>query len=132
MIQPERVEEIFLDCLFRDDEVEDGKVKDPSTLCEVEGIVSNYGFHKYRLESRSGEIREMLEALPSTFRKSGGGGMTFLNMCLTSDGDLWTDLHQRAEQLLALSVGLGLAGYCFPREMWRSLPGSVPYVWIDL
>jgi hypothetical protein len=35
------------------------------------------------------------------------------------------------EALVALGVGLGMAQFQMPREMWSVLPGGVPYVLLD-
>ena len=131
MISCERVFEMFSDCLFRDDEVVDGKVNDESQLVEAEGIAGRYGFHKDRLNSHRDEVIEMLAQLPDDFRKSKGGGFLFLKMCQDRDGAQW-DGHQNMEQLLCMGIGLDVAGYCAPRAMWAAFPGGMPYVWINI
>ena len=120
VLDPHRVNKIFYDCLYRNDE-------DTSGAVMVEGIVANYGFHPERLESHREEMIALLEQLPDGFRESGGGGSSFLNACIDRDGNQWTGLHQIMEQLMVLGVALGLASYMLPKDMWKALPGGMPY-----
>ena len=117
----ERVNEIFRDCLFRDGEPTEGFIP-------AEGITSNVGFHPGRLASYREEIRAMIRELPDAFMVTGGGGMSFLNLCENRHGEQWTGFHQRVEQLCQLAIGLGMGSYCLPRSYWAVMPGGVPYV----
>ena len=119
-LHPARVEEIFLDCLFRDGE-------DTSTALMVEGIMSTFGFHPGRLESHKEDVRELLSQLPVEFFPETGGGMSFLNACNTRDGELWTGEHRIMEQLFVLGMALKLVVCLLPREVWPALPGEMPY-----
>ncbi len=112
----ERVEEIFLDCLFKDGE-------DTTNHVRAEGIVQTVGFHPERLESYRDEVMMMLHGLPNEFY----GGWSFLNACQDEFGRQWTDLHQRMEQLFQLGIALGAVECQMPRELWSALPGGVPY-----
>lgn len=129
-IDPEAVDAVFKDCLFRDEEVPDGKP--PADAVIVEGVMNTIGFHRERLESHRAEMQGWLAMLPLEFRKNGGGGWSFLNACNQADGEQWTGLHQRMDQLFTLAIGLGLARWQLPREMWSALPGGMPYVQIDI
>ena len=119
----EAVQAVFLDCLFKKEEIVDGKP--PSDAVIVEGVVQKFGLHKQRLESHRSEVAELLAELPDEFSK--GGGWSFLNMCNTKDGVQWGE-HRNMEQLMVLGVWLGLMRFAFPRDMWIVLPGGVPYV----
>ncbi len=119
-INPERVHAIFFDCLFKEGE-------DTSKHVKVEGITANVGFHPERLNGHKAEIEAMLNELADDFKKSGGGGMSFLNACNDKYGNQWTGLHQRMEQLFQLGIGVGKAELLMPREMWGVLPGGMPY-----
>ncbi len=119
-LDPQRVEAIFLDCLFKEGE-------DTSKHIKAEGVIRNVGFHPERLENHKAEIVAMLEELPDEFKESGGGGMSFLNACNDKHGNQWTGLHLRMEQLFQLGVGIGKAKSLMPREMWGALPGGMPY-----
>ena len=124
-IDPNAVEKAFMDCLFRDEEITPGQVPEGAVL--VDGIVGRFGFHPGRLASHTEEVTNWLLALNHTFRKSKGGGWSFLNACEDEDGNQWTGLHQRMEQLFALGLGLDLVTLLIPRELWSALPGGMPY-----
>lgn len=120
MIDSERVNEIFLDSLFKDGE-------DTTNRREVEGILNKFGFHPERLESHRTEIEEMLMQLPDEFKQSIGGGWSFLQACMDRDGNQWTGLHRRMDQLFSLGIALGKVKNQLPRELWEALPGGMPY-----
>lgn len=120
ILDPARVEAIFLDCLFEEGE-------DTSNHVRAEGVQQTAGFHPDRLQSHKAEIEAMLDELPEEFKESGGGGWSFLNACNDKHGNQWTGLHQRMEQLFQLGIGIGKVRATLPREMWSALPGGVPY-----
>jgi len=126
VITTSKVEEIFRDCLWRDD--------DDGERLEIEGIVHTMIFEAHRLESHRDEVKHMLSELPNEFRDSaegGGGGWTFLNACNDRNGHQWGE-HLYMEQLMTMGIGLGLVYYLLPRELWPSLPGSMPYFTVVL
>lgn len=141
MIDAQRVEEIMKDSLYREEELPpniraqeellDLPAVPPTDAIVVKGLVSNYGFHPERLKSHQAEIKAMIEDLPKEFLRETGGGYTFLNLCTEKDGRMWGQ-HRDCENLLCLAMGLKMAGYCAPREMWQILPGGVPYIWFSL
>lgn len=134
LIDPERVIEILRDCLYKDDEIGDDitSVEDlPEGTVVVEGILNPFGFEPTRLESHRDEVTTMLQGLPTEFRTSangGGGGWSFLNACDDRNGFQWTGLHRTMDALFVLGIGLGLAEWLMPRDMWDALPGGMPYV----
>jgi len=119
-LNSERIEQAFLDCLFKDCE-------DTSNYIKAEGIVLNVGFHPERLESHRSEIDEMLGELPDEFQQSGGGGWSSLNACNDKHGNQWTGLHRTMEQLILLGIAIGKVKFQLPRDIWASLPGGMPY-----
>lgn len=119
ILTSEAVEAIFNDCLFKDGE-------DHTNFVEGEGIMVRVGFHPARLESHREEILNLLLCLPEKFRKSKGGGWSFLNACTTQDGRLWGE-HRNVEQLLVLGVATKQARILMPRSMWAIFPGGMPY-----
>lgn len=130
LINSERVTKIFVDCLFKNDEVVDGKPTSEPVV--VDGLTSKFGFHKERLISHKKEVAEMLKGLPDSFHKDGGGGMSFLGMCDDKNGIQWTGFHKVMQELVVLGIGVGLVSYCAPKEMWDILPGGMPYLVVDL
>ncbi len=80
-----------------------------------------------RLEEKFDIVLSILGELSDDFKS----GYSFLAFNLTKYGKPWTDYQNVCEQLLVLAIGLGLAGFCSPREMWSSLPGNAPYIVIN-
>jgi hypothetical protein len=115
----QNVNQLFLYLLFNDGE-------DTTSAVIAHGCVHNIGFHPGRLSEKRADILDMLSQLPIEFQKSGGGGYTFLNACLTANGDQWGD-QQVADQLLVMGIASRYAAILLPRELWSSLPGGVPY-----
>jgi hypothetical protein len=111
MLNGEKVRSVFMDCLFQEGE-------DSTKHVRADGIVNNVGFHPGRLEQHRAEIVEMLDELPDQFKESNGGGWSFLQ---------WTDFHQRMEQLFQLGIGINRVKCLLPRELWKALPGGMPY-----
>lgn len=119
-LSAKRVNEIFLDCLFKGGE-------DTSQYVPASGITFKTGLHPGRLEGHKAEIFALLDELPDDFKESGGGGMSFLNACVDRHGTHWAE-HMTIEQLLLLGLATGKVSYPIAdREMWRALPGGVPY-----
>jgi hypothetical protein len=124
------VESTFLDCLFRDKELIDGTPIKPPVIAE--GILTKAGFHPDRLEQHRDEVTSWLRMLPIEFQSDGGGGWSFLNACDDRNGVQWTGEHRRMDQLFILGIGLGIARWLLPRNMWSALPGGMPYVIVDV
>lgn len=120
----DNVEEIFLDCLFKEKETKDNPVL-------VEGIANKFGFHLGRVENHKDEIYSMLKQLPKSFQKDSGGGMSFLEACTDKDGNLWTGLQPIVEQLVVLGIAIKKVSYCLPKDFWKTLPGGVPYFVVE-
>jgi hypothetical protein len=78
--------------------------------------------------SHKDEIKSMLLELDDNFLESKGGGWSFLNMCTTKDGTLWTSFHRKMEQLCMLAIGTKTGKWVIEdRSIWYALPGGVPY-----
>lgn len=117
----ENVNRIFLECMF-----EQGESTENYILGQ--GVITNVGFHPERLKKNEQNVSEMLAQLPDEFKKSVGGGMSFLNMCNDKDGNQWSDLHATMDQLVTLGISLNKVQFLMPREMWSVLPGGMPYI----
>lgn len=98
----------------------------------IEGITRTFAFSPAAVGDHRAEIRRMLAELPDQYRKSGGGGWSFLNACNDRHGAQWTGLHQRMEELFMLGIASGLVAELLPRDMRDVLPGGMPYYVIDL
>jgi len=114
------VQEVFLDCLFREEET------DRTNYVVGEGVIHRFGFHPERLASHKDDIKTMLDQLPEQFQLDKGGGWSFLNACDRKDGVQWGE-HPNIEQLMALGLASKQATLLMPRELWRAMPGGMPY-----
>lgn len=129
----ENVTRIISDSLFRSEEVpgDPGEKTPPADAVIVEGIMNRWAFHPGRLEGHRQEIADMLSQLPEEFQIHKGGGWTFLNACMTRDGRQWGE-HRSMDELFSLGQGLKLVKCQMPRDMWRMLPGGMPYYSVNL
>lgn len=121
----ENVNDVFLNCLFKEGENSDDHVK-------AEAVMMTVGFHPERLKANEDNISSMLDDLPDAFRKDAGGGWSFLNMCDTKKGELWTGIHAQIDELVALSIASKKMAYLMPdRKMWKHFAGGMPYLVIN-
>ena len=123
-LTPHNVEKIFLNCLF--DKKEDSQENTKNAIF-VEGIISDFGFNPKKIELHKNEIIELLSHLPDKFKQSFGGGWSFPNACETDTGKQWTGLHRNMEQLFALGLAINKVKCLMPKNMWKILPGGMPY-----
>ncbi len=119
-LDPECVSKIFNECLFKDGENTDNHIK-------AEGVKTAIGFHPDRIEKNKEEIKLMLNELPDGFKKSKGGGWSFLQACDDRHGNQWTGMHQTMEQLFQLGIAVRLVKSMFPKGRWAMFPGGMPY-----
>jgi len=122
-LDPSQVEETFTGCLAEDAPDEDSII--------VKGIVFDAKFDRSKLEAKAELIGAMLLELPEQFRASGGGGWSFLQACDDRHGNQWTGLHQTMSMLFLMGEGLGLVTNVLPRDVWKALPGGMPYYRIE-
>lgn len=144
----ENVKKIFLDCLLSDEDMKRMEFPEPEKvtpalarekgLIVVEGVTHTVALNPGPLQRNREDIRSMLDQLRLEFRdrrdvlEGAGGGWSFLNLCDRRDGTQWTDLHLRMEELVILGEAAGYVQCRIPREMWRLLPGGMPYYVVDL
>jgi hypothetical protein len=120
------VQQVLVDCLFKDEEIENGAPLSGIEYVKVSGVMRQFGFHKERLMSHQEDIMSMLLQLEREFLESGGGGMSFLRMCMTKDGVHWAE-HSRCDELICLGLGIGKVQILL-RDLANTLPGGVPYI----
>ncbi len=123
-LNPKTVNKIFHDSLF-------GEGEDTSHYVEAHGVMLRVGFHPERLESHRAAIKEMLAELPTEFQQLGGGGWSFLNACNDKHGNQWTGEHRTIELLVLLGIAIGKVKFQLPRDVWKVLPGGMPYFVIE-
>jgi hypothetical protein len=119
-LNPEKVHQTFLDCLYDDSEERNDAVY-------ASGITLKCGFHPERLAKNTPAIVGMLMQLPDDFMQTKGGGMSFINACVDKNGNQWTGMHRIMEELFIMGIATGKVSECMPREMWGLLPGGMPY-----
>lgn len=120
----------LVSCLFTSEEVDACRAEGldvPQDAVVVEGIMRTFGFHPGRLEAARPRVKAWIKEMDPAFLTSGGGGSTFLNLCVLADGTHWAD-QPTCEAFIVLAFGLKLGSFSLPREMWGVLPGSMPYV----
>lgn len=124
MLNPERVYQLLIHCLFNENEVgSDGEPKVP--YLAAEGIMQNFVFHEKRYREIEKELVTLLEELqPGFFEPS---GMTFLAMPTDKEGQQWGE-HESCEMLLVLAIAGGYAKYLLPRDLWENLLGGMPLI----
>jgi len=141
ILNADEVDAVYRDCLFREGElslidvekINAGEATPGVTI--TDGIMGRSGLSAAKLEFHKDEIIAMLHELPTEFLSAelgGGGGWSFLNACMTRDGDQWTGFHVVMDQLFQLGQGVGAVQYLLPREMWSALPGGMPYLAVIL
>lgn len=125
ILTPEVVKEIMMDCLGEEN-------MDQANLLVVQGITRVFGFQRDKIAARRKDIRHLLMQLHPTFRKSSGGGWSFVYMTCRGENmeETWGgQIH--AEELFCIGVAAELAACLVPREFWSSLPYGVPYIGFD-
>lgn len=115
---------VFKDCLLRNKK----EVKFPKI---IEGIHTTAALHPGILEEHRPDIVALCNQLPDTFKKSAGGGWSFLNLCMNSQGKQWTGDHADMEQLMILGLAIGKIELLAPRSMWITFPGGMPYLVVN-
>ena len=132
LIDAKVLREIFDDCLFRKEELDEkDQPKEGIPWIKVEGVLSSFGICTERLKKHESQIVEYLKNTPTAFHKGVGGGWSFLNLCCDKNETLWGQ-HSNVEQLIVLGIAIGKVSFPLPRKIWTSLPGGVPYVVIDV
>jgi hypothetical protein len=115
------VHNIFTDCMFKDNP------KPGTKFIPGWGITVSVGFDPERIEKHASEIKEMLDNLPDDFKAEKGGGMSFLEACVTKDGNHWGE-HKDMQELMLLGLASGYVKYLIANpQMWHIFPGNVPY-----
>lgn len=116
----ENVERIYSKCV-----ASNPTSKDVIKVC---GIKNTDIYSSKELEKYKEDIKVMLNQLPDNFKKSIGGGWSFLNMCMRKDDYQWTGLHRTMEKLVTMAIAIKAAEFILPQKMWGILPAGMPYI----
>lgn len=111
---------VFNGCLF------DTQPDTGTEFIGVKGVQVNVGFDPHKIEQHKEEITSLLDQLDDKFKENTGGGYSFMNVPFTKDGNQWGE-QTDGDRLMMLGMAIGRVKYLLPREMWKALPGSVPY-----
>lgn len=128
-LNTENVSSVFTNCLFTDDETADPAMMARALI--VDGVSLKVGFHPGRIKENSKHIKSMLDCLPDSFKSDSGGGMSFLNAIEDNNGVQWTSLHTEVDKLVILGLATFNITFLMPREMWKILPGGMPYLVVN-
>lgn len=111
------VDAVFKDCLTNDNGI------------VVKGVRIGARFNEAKVRQHEDDIFAMLMQLPEQFHRPGGGGWSFLNMCIDRNGIQWADFHQTCDALICLGLAIGAVDFLFKqRELWQCFPGGMPYI----
>jgi len=124
----ENVKKTILQCLYTKEEMDTIDIMKEGK--KAEGLVRTFVFNPEKLNKNKQKIIDMLMQLPHQFRKSEGGGWTFLNGCMDENDNQWGE-QATVEALICLGIAIDKVKYCLPREAWKICPGGVPYFVID-
>lgn len=123
MIDPKRINELFKDCLFKNEELIDRKPI--GDYIEVNGITLRAWLNPIRVEKHKNEVISILDEMHPLFKE----GWTFLNFCHDKNENLWTGNHSTMDELLCLGLATKTIEYCCDdREMWKLFPMGMPYI----
>lgn len=114
------VEDVLMDCLFE-------KGADTSTAKLIDGVMMKIGFDPLKLDKHRDDITSMLNELPEPFQSVHGGGGSFLDACITKNEVQWAGDHRAVDILVTLGLAIHKVTFNAPRELWRNLPGGMPY-----
>lgn len=122
MINPQEVNNIFRDCLFKTEEIINNKtIYEPLV---VVGISVNVGFNPKRIEKNKIKISSIIDNLHDKF----DNGWTFLNLCLDKNENQWTGSQLTMQELMLLGIAINKLEYCCKPDMWHLLPQGMPYI----
>jgi len=125
----DNVTKIFVSCLFTEEEAQYSEITTKALV--VEGVNLKVGFHPERIKQNRKNIISMLDCLSDNFKAEKGGGYSFLNMIDDKNGEQWTvidGVHSEVDKLVTLGLAIGKLSYLMPKEMWKILPGGMPYL----
>lgn len=113
-LNAENVERIFRSCLSDSDHT------------TVKGVMIEAKIDKLEIDKNRADIVSMIRQLPETFTTEMGD--SFLNLCMTKDGLLWTGFHQTCDKLVVLGLATGKMLFTYGREFWHVMPGNLPLI----
>ena len=114
----EAVRSLIDHCLFKPAEDRTGAIN-------VEGITTDYSFHRDRIQESTAKIAELIAELPDQFRQSVGSGSWRAHT--DRHGQQWAILHLDIEALLCLAVAAKKGKWLAPSSRSDDGFAAVPY-----
>jgi len=114
----ERVHNLVRACLYKT------PPESTESALRVEGVVMRLGFNPLAVDQHRTKIEALIEEVVPD---AGYDGASFLSLCMARDGVQWGE-HRDVDALVCLALAVGRAVVPFPREVWRFMPGGVPYI----
>lgn len=126
-LNPNRVNSIFTECLFKEGE-------DEGESITVAGFANDTIFSKSRVDEHKDTIIDMLADLPDHFKVSAGDriGASVMGVGFDKHGHEWTVLYVYKERLTQLGVAVGKVSYIVPKKDWPLLKNGMPFILINL
>lgn len=120
-IDPERVKEIFISCMFKESDIADEK---PTKLCSIVDVLDKvYFLDTEKVNEYKFEIKDMIDLLPDLRKPT-----SFSNLCLDRANHVWTRNSQMMEILMVLGIAAERIEYSYPRSDWREKNNGIPMV----
>jgi len=119
----ENVRKVFLDCFLPE------KYTDDTKVIPVATVTGQFGFDPEKIEKYAFDIHGMISQLSSNFDEV-NQGYTFMQLPFKGENDEQWGEQIDGDHLMALGLASGWMKLTLEnREMWKILPGSVPYVY---
>ena len=118
MLVPERVEAIYLECLYRYDDTT------RKILTVISPIELHVLLHPDKIRTHKAEIESMLAMLPSVFHIENGDGAPISCARRTCSGEVWTMNTDTVNMVLVLGMAIDrvwLTRPCDDTEIWAHI-----------
>ncbi len=88
-----------------------------------EGVTSKCAFSLERLNANREVIGTYIDQLCDIEQAP-----SFMKLYCDSEGNEWTDEHMVVDMLVQMGTASGMLSFLYPPEIWKMLPGGVPFV----
>lgn len=120
-IDPERVKEIFISCMFKESDIVNER---PIKQCSIVDVLEKvYFLDTEKINEHKFEIKDMIDLLPDLRKPT-----SFSNLCLDRANHIWTRDSQMMEILMVLGIAAERIEYSYPRSDWKEKNNGLPMV----
>ncbi|MFP3726373.1 hypothetical protein U8V72_14390 [Priestia filamentosa] len=113
------VEKVFIDCLFKKEEVLRNEHKENSIV--IKGVAHTFTFHPERVKQNTSKVKEFIEELPEVIHL----GMSFLQMIYSKSGEHWAE-HHHVELLMVLGLATKTLDHLIPPSELKDSSSQMP------